>query len=333
MKRLPVLVLSGALLTACGATVEEAAPSGPVGAPATVTNCGEPLTVPGVPQRVVVNDTGVAEIMFALGLTDRIAGYTTYDGKHVDYNTSPWRADFDRAPSLGTAFTRETIRAARPDFVFAGWNYGFKETTGVNPDWIRSIGAVPYQLTEACRQAGSTKRGVMPRSTRCSRTSPTSGRCSGCRAVPRSWSRSTAHGSRRCTPAHRRTRPAGPGLPVRQRVAGPFTSGRTGTPQAIIENAGGVNVFADLDDSWTTASWEGAAQRDPQVIAIVDYGVGPENTPDAKIAQLRSQPLLANTTAVREGNFVVIPYAGWVEGPRTPGSVETLGAYLRSKGF
>ncbi|MGV7904489.1 ABC transporter substrate-binding protein, partial [Mycobacterium kansasii] len=68
----------------------------------------------------------------------------------------------------------------------------------------------------------------------------------------------------------------------------PFTSGRTGTPQAIIESAGGENVFGDLDDSWTTASWEAAAQRDPQVIAIVDYGVGPENTPEAKLAQLRS---------------------------------------------
>lgn len=334
MKRLPVLVLSGALLTACGATVEEAAPSGPVGAPATVTNCGEPLTVPGVPQRVVVNDTGVAEIMFALGLTDRIAGYTTYDGKHVDYNTSPWRADFDRAPSLGTAFTRETIRAARPDFVFAGWNYGFKETTGVNPDWIRSIGAVPYQLTEACRQAGSTKRGVMPPLDALFKDLTDLGTLFG---VQGRAAELVAQYRARIAKVHT-------GAPSdearRARVflfdsasPDPFTSGRTGTPQAIIENAGGVNVFADLDDSWTTASWEGAAQRDPQVIAIVDYGVGPENTPDAKIAQLRSQPLLANTTAVREGNFVVIPYAGWVEGPRTPGSVETLGAYLRSKGF
>ncbi len=332
MKRLLPVLLASLLLAGCGAQVEQAAPSASAGGPATVTNCGAPLTVPHPPNRVVVNDTGTAEILFALGLTDRIAGYTTYDGKHVDYNTSPWKADFDRAPSLGTAFTRETIQAARPDFVFAGWNYGFKETTGVTPDWIREIGAVPYQLTEACRQAGSTRRGIMPPLDALFADLTNLGALFG---VPDRAEKLVADYRARIdkvrasTPAGRKARV----FLFDSASPDPFTSGRTGTPQAIIENAGGENVFADLDDSWTTASWEAAAQRDPQVIAIVDYGVGPENTPEAKIAQLRSQPLMANTTAVREGNIVVIPYAGWVEGPRTPGSVETLGAYLRSKGF
>ncbi|TWS22090.1 ABC transporter substrate-binding protein [Tsukamurella sputi] len=332
MKRLPLLLLSGVLLAGCGATVEEAAPASSSGKAATVTNCGAPLTVPHTPNRVVVNDTGTAEILFALGLTDRVVGYTTYDGKHVDYNTSPWKADFDRAPSLGTAFTRETIQAARPDFVFAGWNYGFKETTGVTPDWIRQIGAVPYQLTEACRQTGSTRRGIMPPLDALFRDLTDLGTLFG---IEERAAKLVADYRARID-AVRGGAPSGEKARVflfDSASPDPFTSGRTGTPQAIIDNAGGTNVFADLDDSWTSASWEAAAQRDPQVIAIVDYGVGPENTPDAKIAQLKSQPLMANTTAVREGNFVVIPYAGWVEGPRTPASVETLGKYLRSKGF
>ncbi len=329
-----VAVASAALVAGCGADVQDAAPPSASGGPATVTNCGAPLTVAHPPSRAVVNDTGIAEIMFALGLTDRLAGYTTYDGKHVDYLTSPWKADFDRAPNLGTAFTRETIAAARPDFVFAGWSYGFKETTGVTPDWVREIGAVPYQLTEACRQAGSTRRGVMPPLDALFTDLRNLGTLFG---VPDRAERLIAEYRARIEKV-RRGAPSG--QKARARVflfdsasPDPFTSGNTGTPQAIIDNAGGTNVFADLDDSWTTASWEAASARDPQVIAIVDYGLGPENTPDAKIAQLRSQPLMANTTAVREGNFVVIPYAGWVEGPRTPGSVETLGAFLRSKGF
>ncbi|MGX9297143.1 ABC transporter substrate-binding protein [Tsukamurella paurometabola] len=331
MRRLPLVLLTGVLVAGCGATVEDASPSRTAGAPATVTNCGAPLTVPRAPDRIVVNDTGTAEILFALGLTDRIAGYTTYDGKHVDYATSPWKADFDRAPNLGTAFTRETIQAARPDFVFAGWNYGFKETTGVTPEWIREIGAVPYQLTEACRQAGSTRRGVMPPLDAIFTDLTNLGTLFGVRERADrlvAAYRARIEAVRTGAPSGRRARV----LLFDSASPDPFTSGRTGTPQAIIENAGGENVFADLDDSWTTASWEAAAQRDPEVIAIVDYGVGAANTPDAKIAQVRSQPLMANTTAVREGNFVVIPYAGWVEGPRTPGSVETLGSYLRSKG-
>ncbi|GAB3135216.1 ABC transporter substrate-binding protein [Tsukamurella serpentis] len=334
MKRLPPLLLAAALTAGCGATVQDAAPASSSGAPASVTNCGDPLTVPGPPQRVVVNDTGIAEIMFSLGLAGRMVGYTTYDGKHVDYQTSPWKADFDAVPNLGTGFTREVIAAARPDFVFAGWNYGFRETTGVTPDWVRSIGAVPYQLTEACRQPGSTKRGTVPPLDALLKDLADIGTLFG---VPDRAEKLIADTKDRIA----KVRGGAPSDPARQArvllfdsaTPDPFTSGRTGTPQAIIENAGATNVFADLNDSWVAASWEAAAQRDPQVILIVDYGVGPENTPDAKIAQLRSQPLMAGTTAVREGNFVVLPYAALVEGPRTPGSIETLAKYLRSKGY
>lgn len=328
------VVAASTLLAGCGATVEEAAPTSSAGAAATVTNCGEPLTVAQPPSRAVVNDTGIAEIMFALGLTDRMAGYTTYDGKHVDYQTSPWKADFDRAPNLGLAFTREVIQAARPDFVFAGWNYGFRETTGVTPDWIRQIGAVPYQLTEACRQPGGKQRGVMP-PLDALYTDLTN--LSTLFAVPERGAQLVSQYRARID-AVRTQAPTDDARKARvflfdSAAPDPFTSGRTGTPQAIIESAGGTNVFADVNDSWAGASWEAAAERNPQVIVIVDYGVGPENTPDAKIAQLRSQPLMANTTAVREGNFVTLPYAALVEGPRTPNSIETLAKYLRSKGY
>lgn len=339
MNRLPrrpaaAILAASTLLAGCGAKVEEAAPSPSSGRAATVTNCGAPLTVPGIPSRVVVNDTGNAEILFALGLSDRLAGYTTYDGKHVDYQTSPWKADFDRAPNLGTAFTREVIQAANPDFVFGGWSYGFQETTGVTPDWIRQIGAVPYQLSEACRQPGTKQRGVMPPLdalyTDLENLSTLFG-------VP-DRGRQLVEQYRARIDAVRAQAPKDDARKARvflfdSASPDPFTSGRTGTPQAIIESAGATNVFADINDSWTTSSWEAAAQRDPQVIVIVDYGVGPENTPEAKIAQLRSQPLMANTTAVREGNILTLPYAALVEGPRTPDSVETLAKFLRSKGF
>jgi iron complex transport system substrate-binding protein len=66
---------------------------------------------------------------------------------------------------------------------------------------------------------------------------------------------------------------------------------------------------------------------------IVDYGVGPENTVEAKINLLRAHPLMANTTAIRDNNVLALPYAAMVEGPRAPDSVETLAAFLRSKGY
>ncbi|MHC9960529.1 iron complex transporter substrate-binding protein [Corynebacterium diphtheriae] len=35
-----------------------------------------------------------------------------------------------------------------------------------------------------------------------------------------------------------------------------FTSGKFGAPQAIIEAAGGFNGAEEIEDTWTTVSWE-----------------------------------------------------------------------------
>lgn len=319
------------ILAGCGADVESSVAKSS-GAGTTVTNCGAPLHVPSVPDRVVTNDTGITEMMFALGLRHRMTGYTTYPGKDRDMASSPWRSDFEKSHELGTAFTQEVIAAARPDFVFAGWNYGFKESTGVTPDWIRTLGAVPYQLTEACRQPGSTRRGIM-------------------RPFDALYSDLTNLGdifrvqgaaSKLIGDYRAQVARAHDGAPTADKAArvmvfdsadpSPFTAGHEAAPDEIISRAGGTNVFGDLDDSWTTTSWEAAAQRDPEVIVIVDYGAGPQNTVQAKIAQLESQPLMSRTTAVREHQFVVLPYAALVESPRNPESVTTLAKYLRSIG-
>ncbi|MBD1321057.1 ABC transporter substrate-binding protein [Gordonia hankookensis] len=322
-----LLVLSG-----CGAQVEEAPPESG-GAAVTVQNCRAPLTVPGRPARVVTNDTGITEIMFALGLSDRMAGYASYAGKERDIESSPWRADFRRTTSLGDGFTREVIQSADPDFVFAGWNYGFKESTGVTPDWIRTLGATPYQLTEACRQPGTTERGIMPPLDALYSDLANIGDIFGVRdradALVAAYRAEVAKADETAPPIDRRARV----FLFDSADPNPFTSGRYAAPQQIISEAGGANIFADLADSWTSTSWEAAAQRDPQVILIVDYGAGPQNTVDAKIRQLATHPLMSQTEAVREKRFLALPYAALVEGPRNPAAITQVARYLRSKGF
>ncbi|MBF6166480.1 ABC transporter substrate-binding protein [Streptomyces gardneri] len=317
---------------ACGAEVQQA-PRNVSGESVTVTNCGAPLTVDGVPERVITNDTGITEMMLALGLADRLVGYTSYPGKERDIATSPWQADFERVPPLGDAFTREVVQAAAPDFVFAGWNYGFKESTGMTPGWVRSIGAVPYQLTEACRQPGTNRRGVMEPLDALYTDLTNLGEIFDVRE--KAGELVSRYQEQVAVAAD--SAPAGQ-QPVRvflfdSATPEPFTSGRTAAPSQIIREAGGANIFDDLNDSWTTTSWEAAAQRDPQAIVIVDYGAGPENSVQAKIEQLRAHPLMAGTAAVRENNIIALPYAALVESPRNPQAVVTIAGFLRSKGY
>ncbi|WP_432276975.1 ABC transporter substrate-binding protein [Gordonia polyisoprenivorans] len=334
MKRLvlPMCVLLAAVLTACGADVDEAASSSTMPS-VSVTNCNAPLTVHGIPSRVLSNDTGITEMLFALGLQNRMVGYTTYAGKERDIDSSPWRADFASVHDLGDAFTREVITSADPDFVFAGWNYGFKESTGVTPGWVRSIGATPYQLTEACRQPGTTHRGIMRPFDALYADLDNLGAIFGVQsratALINGYRGQVASAAAGAPPAGRRARV----FLFDSADPAPFTAGHNAAPDQIIADAGGDNIFDDLDDSWTTTSWEAAAQRDPQVIIIVDYGTGPQNTVAAKIAQLRSNPLMAQTTAVRENNIMSLPYAALVESPRNPASTVTVARYLRSKGY
>src|SRR5690606_28287650 len=50
----------------------------------------------------------------------------------------------------------------------------------------------------------------------------------------------------------------------------PVTAGRYAMPHAMIEAAGGANIFEDIPSSWTRGNWEDLIERDPQWIVIVD---------------------------------------------------------------
>ncbi|MBB4856173.1 iron complex transport system substrate-binding protein [Mycobacteroides chelonae] len=330
MKTLTGVMIAVSVLSASCATIEAHSP-GSQRVP--VENCGAPLDVPVPVTRAVSNDTGVTELLFALGLQDRMAGYFIDPGQDRDVMTSPWKAQFESTTNLGQGFAREAVQAARPDLVFAGWSYGFNETSGLTPDWVRSIGTVPYQLTEACRQPGTVRRGIKPPLDALYEDLTNLGAIFGVQDRSRDLIaryRTTIDGVQSRIP-HRQ--PPARVFLYDSGEAQPFTAGRNAAPQQIIEKAGGRNVFSDLDDSWTTTAWETAAQRDPQVIIICDYGVGPHNTADAKINMLKAQPLMKHTQAVRDGNFIVLPYAALVEGPRNPDAIVTVANYLRGKGF
>ncbi|HEX7306066.1 MAG TPA: iron transporter, partial [Lentzea sp.] len=129
--RTALALVSLLLVTGCGATVARDTSSAD---PVTVTNCGQQVTFDRVPSKVVTNDTGITELMFALGLKDRMAGYVVDSGNTVDLQTSPWKADFDSSKHLADKISKEVVQGAGADLVFAGWNYGFSESTGFTPD-------------------------------------------------------------------------------------------------------------------------------------------------------------------------------------------------------
>ncbi len=102
----PILLLTLLLLIGCGKPAAT-----PVGR--TVTDeVGQSVTIPTAPQRIVSLAPSVTEMLFSLGLGDRLVGVTTY-------------CDFPEAaqsiPKVGSlqGFSLETVVGMKPDLVIA----------------------------------------------------------------------------------------------------------------------------------------------------------------------------------------------------------------------
>ncbi|GAA0587645.1 ABC transporter substrate-binding protein [Streptomyces crystallinus] len=325
-KLLAAAVCLAVAATGCGATVESAEDT--ESQAVTLTNCGRQVTYDKVPERVVTNDVGITELMFALGLEDRMAGFAMPDDKG-QVSGLPWKGGYDKVKWLSKdQLTKENVLDARADLVFAGWNYGFREDGGFTPDALKKLGIPSYILTESCHN-GRTKasRGIMPPLDALYTDLTNLGRLFGVEkraaALIRDFKQQIAD--------VRAKAPKGADRPsVFLYDSGqntPFTSGRYAAPEQIITEAGGVNVMHDVADSWTTVGWETVVARDPDTIVVCDYG---DVSAEEKRKFLLSYAPLRNVSAVKNRRIFVLDYADLVESPRNPSAIARLGAYLRT---
>lgn len=319
-----VALLLATLLAACG--TEPTQNSGGTGSgeeaanyePVTVENCGESTTYTKPPERAVANDINMTEVMLALGLEDRMAGIAGVEDKGGIL--SEYQEAFDKVPKISDEYLpgREALLGVEADFVFAGWNYGFSEENGITPESLKELGINSYAIRESCIKQGSrppisiqdTYEDIL-----------NIGRIFGvedrAQELVEGYEEQVAQVEARL-PSDQDS------LRVFVYDSGedaPFTAGGEAIPNELINLAGGVNIFEDVNDSWTTVGWEEVVERDPEFIVIVDYG-----TPSAegKIDYLMNNPALAEVDAIRNRRFVVLPYAAATPGVRNAAAVETL---------
>src|SRR5699024_819627 len=100
-----------------------------------------------------------------------------------------------------------------------------------------------------------------------------------------------------------------------------LSSGAFGAPQAIIEAAGGRNALEDVEDTWTSVSWERIATAKPDFIVFNEYG---EQTYDEKVEVLRNNPATKDLPAVQQERFLNIPISAWTSGPLNIDTAEQL---------
>ncbi|WP_248920340.1 ABC transporter substrate-binding protein [Pseudomonas entomophila] len=294
--------------------------------PVNVRSCDRTVTFQQAPQRAVSHDINLTGMLLALGLRERMIGYSGISG---------WKT---LAPSLSQALTGlpelaprypsvENLLDVDTDFLFAGWGYGMEVGGTLTPQRLASFGIPVYELSESCSR-------IMPRHPASLDDLYTDldnlGRIFD--VAPRAQALVTQLRGRIAkvakTLANVHDRPK-----VFLYDSGedrPTTSGSLGMPQALIAAAGGDNVMTDVQASWTEVSWESVVERDPDIIAIVDYG---PTTWQQKRDFLLQLPALADVKAIRERRFVVLSYLQVTPSVDNADAIEQLAAALHPQLF
>lgn len=317
-----VLVLTGTLFGTAAIGAQEGSPVAAENSrteyPLTIENCGFAYTYTAPPSRVVSIFSPATETLVALGLADRIVGTAWND-------TEPMESQLDTIEALPVLAeempSREVLLTSTPDFVYTTYDGTFADEGGVGTrQALASAGIATYQSLNYCGDGATSLDVVYDDIRTLGRIFDVQDRAEAVIAGIEDEVNEVA-----APTEERESRPrvflfdtsGDPNGP-------PWTAACCGTANEAIDLAGGENIFADLEGTYfnfAQVSWEEVAARDPEVIVIALFA---GDDAEAKKDIFRTNPGLANVTAVREDRFVIVPYSEIIPGIRAGSFVRLL---------
>lgn len=318
-RRAAVLGALALVLTACSSAPADdatsaddggsvAPSSSAAGFPVTVASCGTETTLEAPPERIVTIKSSATEMVIALGAGDRLVGTAFSDGPLPDGVSAP-PVLAERNPS------RESVLDLAPDLVYAGWESNLSDDGAGNRAGYEELGVSTFVSPSACQDPAYqpdplTFEDVFAEIEEIGRLLGTPEEAEALVAEQRAELESVTR--------------TGEGLSALWYSSGsdtPFVGAGIGAPQMIMAAAGLTNIAADVADTWTSLSWEVVADRDPDVLVLVDSAW---NTAEHKIEVLESNPVTAAMPAVQEGRYLTVPFAATEAGVRNVSAVADL---------
>lgn len=297
MLRTPIALAASAIVVAlagCSAAAPAATPVASDGAApgtAPIVDCGIEVAPRAAPaERIVAVKSTAADLVAALGLGDALVSTAFLDAEPED-------ASVAAAPTIEGMPGREALLALEPDAVVAGWESAFAPEAAGDRASLHALGITTWVSPAACRSTD---------------------------VEPLTWD--ALLGELEQAGAALGVPEAGVELAAEQRAAldgvepvegaptvlwyssgddAPYVGGGSGAPALVLETAGLANVAADVDEAWTTMSWEAVAAADPDVIVLVDAAW---HSAESKLERLRANPATAQLRAVQEERVVVVPF-------------------------
>lgn len=317
---LTALAVTPALLVSCAGPDSPAAriDSADAGFPLTVASCGVSTTLQGPPQRIVTIKSSATEMVLALGAGDRLVGTAFSDGPLPAGMPAP------AAPELAPQNPSwEVVASLEPDLVYAGWESNLSADGAGDRDRFEALGISTYVSPAACHHARPEPKPLSFEDVFDQIVDM--GEVLG---EPQAAQELVAQQRQELTevtsqpPSGRRALWYSSGSDV------PYVGAGAGTPQMMMAALGLENIAADIDQSWASLSWEVVAQRDPEVIVLVDSSW---NTAQHKMAVLGSNPITAHLPAVIHQRYLIVDFPATEAGVRNVPATVDLAEQLREQ--
>lgn len=292
--------------------------------PVTIENCGKLFTYADAPQRALAMEGNMIEMMVKLGLADRLVAYWT-SGAELAPEIQTQIANATAITARWPGPSREVVLEHSPDFVFAGYGYGFSEESGLTQAALLDLQINSYAVSESC--LNKTRTTIEETYTDIMNI----GRIFG---VPDRAEQLVT--DMQAEIATVKNQLGTNRSPVRVFVYddigddNPFTAGSTGLLNNLIMLAGGTNIFDDVEDSWTTVGWESVIERNPDIIVVLDTDW---ESAEERIARLKRLPQLATLPAIVNERFATIHYRQATPGLQNAEGVRQLAQELHPEAF
>ncbi|WP_405217124.1 ABC transporter substrate-binding protein [Agrococcus sp. Ld7] len=318
--RVLVAAVSVGMIALVGCSAQPSA-GGPTTEPTTagsapaVEDCGvlvPPMAQPA--ERIVAIKSTAAELVVALGLGDAIVSTAFLDGPLAGLDGAP----FD-APTIEGMPSREAVLALEPDAVVAGWESAFAPEAVGDREQLQQLGVQTWVSPAAC---WSTDVPALTWDALFDEFSD-AGAALG---VPDAGA-ALAQDQRDALAAIAPVETGARALWYSSGEDAPYVGAGSGAPQLVLDAAGLTNVAADIDETWTTMSWEALAASDPDVIVLVD---APWHTAASKIDRLRANAATAQLAAVQQERFVIVPFPTAEAGVGTVDAVQLVADDVRA---
>lgn len=276
---------------------------------------GTVTTFTSTPQRIISLAPSNTQILFAIGVGDRVVGVTDYD--HYPYNFSAWFAAGNMT-SVGGFSTpnKETIASLNPDLLLA--------TTIHDPELssFRELGYKVLVLNPTDVNSVLNDIRMVGKAT---------GADNNATALVNSINDQINTVAQKIAAANL------PKPKVYYEVWNPplMSAGGTSFINDVISKAGGINIFANETDQYPTVSSETIVQKNPEVILLpTDMANTGEAPFYGSVDQVKARPGWNTISAIQNNRIVVVNGDLFAEaGPRIAEQIATCAAALYPEVF